>query len=69
MKVEIAPYSAIELETYGYKAADKIRSAFIIINSSENITTNLQKGTMDDEATKVFQSVFALSPSIGDIIL
>ncbi len=25
--------------------------------------------TMDDEATKVFQSVFALSPSIGDIIL
>lgn len=69
VKVELTPYSAAELETYGYKATDKIQSVLITINSSENITTNLQKGTMDDEATKVFQSVFALSPSVGDIIL
>ncbi|MFZ2167271.1 MAG: hypothetical protein WAV50_00175 [Minisyncoccia bacterium] len=69
VKVEITPYSATELKMYGYKATDKIQSAFIIINSSENMTTNLQKGSMDGEATKVFQSVFTASPTIGDIVL
>ena len=38
-----------------------------MINASENLTANLQRGTMEDEAAKIFQSVFPLEADIGDV--
>ncbi len=69
VKVEIEKYKPVELTDYKYKSTDDIKGIFIVINSSENLTTNLQKGTMDDEASKIFQNIFPLSSQIGDIII
>lgn len=69
VKVEVENYKSSELIAYGYKAEDKIKSVFIVINASENITTNLQKGAMAGEAEKIFKGVFPLSGDIGDIII
>ncbi len=68
-RVEITKYQPSELKQYGYKLDADISYALIEINSSENLTTNLQKGTMNNEAVKTFQSVFSRFPNIGGIIL
>jgi hypothetical protein len=69
VKVEIDPYVPIDLKKYAYKPTDEIKGILITINSSENITTNLQKGSMDEDASKVFQAIFPLSSQIGDVIV
>lgn len=69
VKAEIEKYTAAELAAYGYKSSDSISRAFIQINSSENLTTNLQKGTMNNEALKIVRAVFPLDSNIGDVII
>lgn len=67
VKVKLDTYSPVDLKYYGYKSTDKINGVTITINASENLTTNLQKGTMDDEAVKIFKTVFPLSSQLGDV--
>ena len=69
VEVSMRQYNAAELKAYNYNPADKVFIAFIKINSSENFTTNLQKATMNKEATKIFQKVFPLQSDIVDITL
>ncbi len=69
VRVEITPYDSSMLSGYGYKPTDSVKSILVVINASENLTTNLQKGSMAGEAVKVFQSVFPISDEIGDIII
>lgn len=69
VKVEITPYKASEIKEYGYKSNEDVKEVLIVINASENLTTNLQKATLSKEASKIFQSVFPLSPQIGDVIV
>jgi hypothetical protein len=57
------------LAMYKYPSDAPISGILVKINASENLTTNLQKGTMSDEAVKVFQAVFPLDHNIGDIII
>jgi hypothetical protein len=68
-RVELTKYSPSMLKEYGYKTGTDISTAFIEINSSENLTANLQKGTMNTEAMKIFKAIFAQYPNIGDITL
>jgi hypothetical protein len=67
--VEVTKYNATELKAYKFNSTDEVSGVLIKINASENLTTNLQKGTMDDEASDIYQAVFPLSPKIGDIII
>ena len=67
--IETTPYSSSELAGYGYSATQKVSSMWIKINASENLTTNLQKGAMHGEASKIFQNVFSVSPEIGDVLV
>lgn len=67
--VEIEKYNAKMLSEYKYKSNESIVGVLIKINADENLTTNLQKGTMDDEASKIAQAVFPIDQSIGDIII
>lgn len=69
ISIEVDKYDSSMLSAYGYKPEDEEVSVFIKINSSENLTNNLQKGTMNDEASKVFKNVFLSDHSIADIIL
>lgn len=69
VEVILDPYKPSMLTEYGYKNEESIVGVLIKINSDENLTTNLQKGTMSDEATKIAQAVFPLNPIIGDIII
>lgn len=69
VRVEVATYNDNDLKTYGYKPTDDVKGLLIVINASENLTTNLQKATMADEAADIFQNVFPLSSQIGDIII
>lgn len=69
VRVEVATYNDNDLKMYGYKPTDEVKGLLIIINASENLTTNLQKSTMADEAADIFQNVFPLSSQIGDIII
>lgn len=67
--VQVTKYTASMLSEYGYKSTENISSILIIINSDENLTSNLQKSTMDHEASKLVQSVFPVDSNIGDIII
>ncbi len=67
--VQVTKYTASMLSEYGYKSTDNISSILIIINSDENLTSNLQKSTMDNEASKLIQSIFPIDSNIGDIII
>ena len=67
--VEITKYKPSELSSYGYNPSDNINDVFIKVNSSENITTNLQKMTLQKEASKILNGVFPVSTDIGSIIL
>jgi len=69
VEVSMHQYNVAELKAYNYKSTDKVFNAFIKINSSENLTTDLQKGTLNDEATKIFQNVFPIQSDIVDITL
>lgn len=69
VSVKVDSYNSVELSAYGYAPTDVVKGVLITINSSENLTANLQKGTMADEATKVFQAVFPLSQEIGDVAI
>lgn len=62
-------YNAVELAEYKYPAGANVTDVLVKINASENLTTNLQKGTMDDEAFDIFKNTFPLSPEIGDVII
>lgn len=67
--IEINKYDAKALAQYGYKADDNKVGLTITINSNENLTTNLQKVTMYDEAAKIAKAVFPLDQNIVDIII
>jgi hypothetical protein len=69
--VSVAPeqYNDKVLAIYKYKKGEKVLGVLIKINSDENITTNLQKRTMHDEAAKIAQAVFPLDQTIGDIVI
>ncbi len=67
VSVKVSNYNSVELSAYGYKPTDTVKGVLVTINASENLTTNLQKGTMADEAVKIFQAVFPLSSQIGDV--
>lgn len=69
VSVEIDKYDAKMLSTYKYKSGESVVGLLIKINADENLTTNLQKGTMHDEATKIAQVVFPIDQTIGDIII
>ena len=67
--VEVDEYNDAELKASNYPASTKVSGVLVKINASENLTTNLQKGTMADEASDVFQATFPLSSEIGDVIV
>ncbi len=67
--VKVDTYNAIELKAYQYEPTEDVKGILITINSSENLTTNLQKSTMYNEAVKIFQAIFPLSPQIGDVVI
>lgn len=67
--VEVDKYNAQMLSDYGYKSGNSIVGLLITINADENLTVNLQKGTMHNEASKIVQAVFPLDQTIGDIII
>jgi len=69
VSVEADKYTAALLAEYSYKSSDSVVGLLIKINSDENLTTKLQKGTMNNEATKIAQAVFPLDQTIGDIII
>ena len=69
VSVEIDKYDAKMLSTYKYKSGESVVGLLIKINADENLTTNLQKGTMHDEATKIARAVFPINQTIGDIII
>ncbi|MEN9912931.1 MAG: hypothetical protein RLY66_339 [Candidatus Parcubacteria bacterium] len=69
ISIEISKYKPVELTESGYKSTDSVSGLFIKVNSDENLTTNLLKGSMHDDAAKVFRAVFPLSEDFGDIIL
>ena len=69
MEVEVNKYNTQMLSLYKYNSGDSVVGLLIRVNADENITTNLQKGTMNDEATKIAQVVFPIDPTIGDIII
>lgn len=69
VEVILDPYKQSMLTEYGYKGGESITGVLIKINSDENLTTNLQKGTMHNEATKIAQAIFPLNSTIGDIII
>lgn len=69
VEVLLRQYNTAELKEYNYKLSDKVFNIFIKINASDNLTTNLLKGAMHDEAAKVFQAVFSLQSDIADITL
>jgi len=67
--IDVEKYKAVELQQFGYQANTDVVAVTVKINASENLTTNLQKGTMHDEAFKVFKNVFPLSPTMGDVLV
>lgn len=67
--VEISKYTTKLLEMYKYKNTDVVNGILVKINSDENLTTNLQKGTMHNEAAKIMQAIFPIDSNIGDIII
>jgi hypothetical protein len=67
--VEVDKYNAQMLSGYGYKKGNSIVGLLITINADENLTVNLMKGSMHNEAAKIAQAVFPLDQSIGDIII
>ncbi len=69
VSIEVTKYKPTELSTYSYKSTDEIKGVFIKINASENLTSNLQKSTLNKEASQLAQEVFKVSSEIGDIIL
>ncbi len=69
VSVEIKKYDTKMLSIYKYKSGESVMGILIKINADENLTTNLQKGTMHNEATKVAKAVFPINQTIGDIII
>ncbi|PIR37542.1 MAG: hypothetical protein COV34_03190 [Candidatus Zambryskibacteria bacterium CG10_big_fil_rev_8_21_14_0_10_42_12] len=69
VEVILDPYKPSMLTEYGYKGGESVTGVLIKINSDENLTTNLQKGTMHNEAAKIAQAIFPLNSTIGDIII
>ncbi len=67
--VEITKYDASMISAYKYKSGDSVVYLLIKINADENLTTNLQKNTMHDEAVKIAKAVFPVDQTIGDIII
>jgi hypothetical protein len=69
VEVDVDAYNAVELKASKYSESAKVSGVLVKINASENLTSNLQKGTMADEASDIFQAVFPLSQEIGDVII
>ncbi len=69
VSVEITKYDASMISAYKYKNGDTVIYPLIKINADENITTNLQKSTLHDEAVKIAKAVFPVDQTIGDIII
>jgi len=67
--VEITKYDASMISAYKYKSGETVVYPLIKINADENLTTNLQKSTMHDEAVKIAKAVFSVDQTIGDIII
>jgi len=67
--VEITKYDASMISAYKYKSGETVVYPLIKINADENLTTNLQKSTMNDEAVKIAKAVFPVDQTIGDIII
>ncbi|MDP2709396.1 MAG: hypothetical protein Q8O93_05155 [bacterium] len=67
--IEITKYDASMISAYKYKSGDTVVYPLIKINADENITTNLQKSTLHDEAVKIAKAVFPIDQTIGDIII
>ena len=67
--VEIIKYDASMISAYKYKSGETVVYPLIKINADENLTTNLQKSTMHDEAVKIAKTVFSVDQTIGDIII
>jgi hypothetical protein len=57
------------ISAYKYKSGETVVYPLIKINADENLTTNLQKSTMHDEAVKIAKAVFSVDQTIGDIII
>lgn len=69
VSVEITKYDASMISAYKYKSGETVVYPLIKINADENLTTNLQKITMNDEAVKIAKAVFSVDQTIGDIII
>ncbi|MCL5410239.1 MAG: hypothetical protein M1324_00060 [Patescibacteria group bacterium] len=69
VSVEITKYDASMISAYKYKSGETVVYPLIKINADENLTTNLQKNTMHDEAVKIAKAVFSVDQTIGDIII
>ncbi len=69
ISVEVSKYTPSMLSDYGYKSSDDVSSIFIIINADENITTNLQKSTLNKEAFELAKAVFPIDHTIADLII
>lgn len=69
VETTLDPYKPSMLTEYGYKSEEPVVGVLIKINADENLTTNLQKGTMHGEAFKIAKALFPLDPTIGDIII
>jgi len=69
VSVEVDKYDTKMLSAYKYKSGESVVSLLIKINASENITTNLQKSTMHNEATKIAQAIFPIDQTVGDVII
>ncbi|MCK9578967.1 MAG: hypothetical protein M0Q92_00775 [Methanoregula sp.] len=69
VSVEITKYDASMISAYKYKSGETVVYPLIKISADENLTTNLQKSTMHDEAVKIAKAVFPVDQTIGDIII
>lgn len=67
--IDVEKYKAVDLQEYGYKADQEVFGVTVKLNSSENVTVNLQKQTLYKEAFNVLKNTFPLSPQIGDVIV
>lgn len=45
------------------------QQAFVKVNASENLTSNLEKSTLNKEAVKITQAVFPVDPKIQELVI
>jgi hypothetical protein len=67
--VKISDYTDKEKTDVGYNKEEKSKSVLIELNSSENLTSNLQKATLHKEAVETFKAVFSTDGNIKDAVV